>query len=90
MAHPLCPDADIHGHVHTGEADLQDGPPDVTANSRSVAVLLLHPEAERLPGQSASGVEVSVLEFMQASPLVGLDEELVFERDTSPTREASP
>ena len=36
---------------------------------------------ERLSGQVASFVD-----FMQASPLVGLDEDLVFERDASLTR----
>ena len=58
-----------------------DGPQDITLHGRSVAVVLSRAEFERLSGQQAS-----VLEFMQASPLAGLDHELVFERDRSPTR----
>jgi hypothetical protein len=37
---------------------------------------------EQLSGQMAS-----VVDFMRASPLVGLDDDLVFERDASLTRE---
>jgi prevent-host-death family protein len=59
-----------------------DGPQDITLHGRSVAVVLSRAAFERLSGQRAS-----VVDFMQASPLVGLDEELVFERDTSLTRE---
>ena len=58
-----------------------DGPQDITLHGRSVAVVLSRAAFERLSGQQAS-----VLEFMQASPLAGLDDELVFERDLSPTR----
>ena len=47
-----------------------DGPQDITVHGRSVAVLLSRAEFERLSGQAAS-----VVEFMQASPLAGLDEE---------------
>lgn len=61
-----------------------DGPQDITVHGRSVAVLLSRAEFERLSGQA-----VSLVDFMQASPLVGLDDELVFERDRSPTREGS-
>jgi prevent-host-death family protein len=59
-----------------------DGPQDITLHGRSVAVVLSRAAFERLSGQRAS-----VVDFMQSSPLVGLDEELVFERDTSLTRE---
>lgn len=61
-----------------------DGPQDITVHGRSVAVLLSRAEFERLSGQS-----LSLVEFMQASPLAGLGEDLVFERDRSPTRESS-
>ena len=57
------------------------GPQDITLHGRSVAVVLSRAAFERLSGQQAS-----VLEFMQASPLAGLDNELAFERDRSPTR----
>jgi len=59
-----------------------DGPQDITLHGRSVAVVLSRAAFERLSGQGAS-----VVDFMQASPLVGLDEQLVFERDPSLTRE---
>jgi prevent-host-death family protein len=59
-----------------------DGPQDITVHGRSVAVLLSRAAFERMSGQMAS-----VVDFMRASPLVGLDDELVFERDTSLTRE---
>ena len=59
-----------------------DGPQDITLHGRSVAVVLSRAAFERLSGQMAS-----LVDFMQASPLVGLDEDLVFERDASPTRE---
>ena len=59
-----------------------DGPQDVTLHGRSVAVVISRATFERLSGQMAS-----VVDFMQASPLVGLDQELVFERDASLTRE---
>ena len=58
-----------------------DGPQDITLHGRSVAVVLSRAAFERLSGQMAS-----VLDFMQASPLAGHDEDLVFERDTSLTR----
>lgn len=59
-----------------------DGPQDITLHGRSVAVVLSRAAFERMSGQMAS-----LVAFMQASPLVGLDEGLVFERDTSLTRE---
>ena len=59
-----------------------DGPQDITLHGRSVAVVLSRAAFERLSGQMAS-----VVNFMQASPLVGLDVDLVFERDASLTRE---
>lgn len=59
-----------------------DGPQDITLHGRSVAVVLSRAAFERLSGQTAS-----LVDFMQASPLVGLDDELVFERDASLTRE---
>ena len=59
-----------------------DGPQDITLHGRSVAVVLSRTAFERLSGQT-----VSLVDFMQASPLAGLDDELVFERDASLTRE---
>ena len=59
-----------------------DGPQDITLHGRSVAVVLSRIAFERLSGQNAS-----LVDFMQASPLVGLDDELVFERDTGLTRD---
>lgn len=59
-----------------------DGPQDITLHGRSVAVVLSRATFERLSGQRAS-----VIDFMQASPLFGLDEALVFERDGSLTRD---
>ena len=59
-----------------------EGPQDITLHGRSVAVVLSRAAFERMSGQMAS-----VVEFIRASPMMGLDEELVFERDTSLTRE---
>jgi prevent-host-death family protein len=59
-----------------------DGPQDITVHGRSVAVVVSRAAFERLSGQTAS-----LVDFMQASPLAGLDDELVFERDTSLTRD---
>ena len=59
-----------------------DGPQDITLHGRSVAVVMSRTAYERLSGQGAS-----LVTFMQASPLVGLDEELVFERSTDLTRD---
>ena len=60
----------------------QEGPQDITVHGRSVAVVLSRAAFERLSGQMAS-----LVDFMRASPLVGLDDELVFERDSSLTRD---
>lgn len=59
-----------------------DGSQSITLHGRSVAVVLSRAAFERLSGQKAS-----LVDFMQASPLAGLDDELVFERDASLTRE---
>ncbi len=61
-----------------------DGPQDITLHGRSVAVVLSRAAYQRLSGQGAS-----LTEFMQASPLLGLDDELTFERNTSLTRNFS-
>ena len=60
----------------------QDGPQDITLHGRSVAVVLSRERFDQLSGQAAS-----VVDFMQASPLAGLDDDLVFERDQGLTRE---
>lgn len=59
-----------------------EGPQDITVHGRSVAVVLSREAFDRLTGRQAS-----LVDFMQASPLVGLDDALVFERDTSLTRD---
>ena len=61
-----------------------DGPQDITLHGRSVAVVVSRAAFERMSGQAAS-----LVDFMQASPLAGLDEALVFERDTSLTRDVA-
>jgi hypothetical protein len=53
-------------------------PIDADLHGRSVAVVLSRAAYDRLSGQQAS-----LRDVMQASPLAGLDEDLVFERDTS-------
>jgi len=60
------------------------GPQDITLHGRSVAVVLSREAFQRLSGQ-----QQSLVDFMQASPLAGLDDELVFERDRSPARDVS-
>ena len=62
-----------------------DGPQYISRHRRSSAVVLTPAEFERLSDQRPS-----VVDFMQNSPLVGLDEDLVFERDTSLTRDLPP
>ena len=57
-----------------------EGPQDITLHGRSVAVVLSREAFEQLAGN-----EQSLVEFMQASPLKGL-EEVEFKRDTSKTR----
>lgn len=60
----------------------RDGPQDITLHGRSVAVVLSRAGYQRLSGQRAS-----LTDFMQASPLVGLEDELSFERSDSLTRD---
>ena len=61
-----------------------DGPQDITLYGRSVAVVVSRAAFELMSGQAAS-----LVDFMQASPLAGLDDALVFERDTSLTRDVA-
>ena len=60
----------------------RDGPQDITLHGRSVAVVVSRDRFDQLSGQAAS-----VVDFMQASPLAGLDDDLVFARDEGLTRE---
>lgn len=62
----------------------RDGPQDITLHGRSVAVVLSRASYQRLSGQRAS-----LTDFMQASPLAGLEDELTFERSESFTRDIS-
>ena len=57
-----------------------DGPQDITWHGKSVAVVLSRDLFDQLSGNSPS-----LVEFMQRSPLCGLDD-LTFERDQSLTR----
>lgn len=59
------------------------GPQEITVHGRPVAVLLSSSEFDRLSGRGQSFIE-----FMQRSPLYGLDE-LTFEREQTPTRDIS-
>jgi prevent-host-death family protein len=61
-----------------------EGPQDITLHGKSVAVVMSRAAFQRMSGQQAS-----LLDFMQASPLAGLDDELVIERDTSLTRDVA-
>ncbi|EKD96981.1 MAG: hypothetical protein ACD_23C01154G0001 [uncultured bacterium] len=61
----------------------QDGPQDITVHGKSVAVVVSRELFDRLSGNSRS-----LVEFMQRSPLYGLDD-LTFERVQSLTREVS-
>lgn len=61
----------------------QDGPQDITVHGKSVAVVVSRELFDRLSGNSQS-----LVEFMQRSPLYGLDD-LTFERVQSLTREIS-
>jgi prevent-host-death family protein len=61
-----------------------DGPQDITIHGKSVAVVLSRELYDRLSGNSQS-----LVQFMQSSPLYGM-EEVVFERDKSVVREVSP
>ena len=59
------------------------GPQEITLHGRPVAVVISREEFDRLSGGAAS-----LVEFMQQSPLYGLeDEALEFERDRSLPRE---
>ena len=58
-----------------------NGPQDITLHGKSVAVVLSRELFDRLSGNTQS-----LLQFMQSSPLHGLDD-LEFERDQSMTRE---
>jgi prevent-host-death family protein len=60
----------------------RDGPQDITLHGRSVAVVLSRDRFDPLSGQAAS-----VVDFMQASPLAGLDDALVVARDPGLTRD---
>ena len=60
----------------------RDGPQDITLHGRSVAVVLSRDRFDQMSGQAAS-----VVDFMQASPLADLDDDLVFERDPGLTRD---
>jgi prevent-host-death family protein len=59
----------------------REGPQNITLHGRSVAVLVSRAMFDRLTGN-----EVSLVEFMQRSPLCGA-EDIALERDTSTTRE---
>ena len=58
-----------------------NGPQDITLHGKSVAVVLSRELFDRLSGNTQS-----LLQFMQSSPLHGLDD-LEFERDQSLSRE---
>jgi prevent-host-death family protein len=58
-----------------------DGPQDITVHGKSVAVVLSRELYDRLSGNTQS-----LVQFMQSSPLYGM-EDVVFERDKSATRE---
>lgn len=60
------------------------GPQDITLHGRSVAVVLSRAAYQRLSGQQAS-----LVDFMQSSPLAGLEDDLTFERSESLTRDIS-
>jgi prevent-host-death family protein len=58
-----------------------EGPQGITLHGKSVAVVLSYAMFKRL-----SGNDLSLLEFMQASPLYGTDD-INLDRNSSPTRE---
>ncbi len=60
-----------------------DGPQDITIHGKSVAVVLSRELFDRLSGNAQS-----LVQFMQASPLYGMDD-VVFERDKSVGREVN-
>ena len=59
----------------------QNQPLDITVHGKSVAVVVSRGTFDRM-----SQAQGSLVEFMQRSPLLDADD-VVFERDTSPTRE---
>lgn len=60
-----------------------DGPQDITVHGKSVAVVISRELFDRLSGNTQT-----LLQFMQSSPLHGMDD-LVFERDQSVSREVN-
>ncbi len=60
-----------------------DGPQDITMHGKSVAVVLSRELYDRLSGNTQS-----LVQFMQSSPLHGMDD-VVFERDKSAAREVN-
>jgi prevent-host-death family protein len=60
-----------------------EGPQDITLHGESVAVVLSRESFERLTSPS-----VTLVDFMRASPLYGVDD-LVFEREDSLSREVN-
>ncbi|MBE2262694.1 MAG: type II toxin-antitoxin system Phd/YefM family antitoxin [Burkholderiaceae bacterium] len=58
-----------------------EGPQDITIHGKSVAVVLSRELYDRLSGNTQS-----LVQFMQSSPLYGM-EDLVFERDKSVVRD---
>jgi len=61
----------------------REGPQNITLHGQSVAVVVSRAMFERL-----SGNELSLVEFMQRSPLCG-SQDIDLERNTSVTREVS-
>ena len=61
----------------------EEGPQEITVNGRSLAAVVSRKAFHQL-----SGAGETLMEFMQRSPLRGLDD-LVFERDPSPVREVN-
>ena len=61
----------------------RDGPQDITVHGKSVAVVVSREMFDQLSGNA-----MSLTEFMQSSPLVGLDE-LLLARDKSPARDVA-
>lgn len=59
----------------------REGPQSITSHGQSVAVVVSRSMFDRLTGN-----DHSLVEFMRRSPLYGA-EDIVLERDTSPTRE---
>ena len=60
-----------------------DGPQDITVHGKSVAVVVSRELFDKLSGNTQS-----LVEFMQQSPLYGMDD-VEFERDPSLAREVS-